>query len=543
MRVLLLYPRFPKTYWSMHGALKLAGSKVLLPPLGLITVAALLPKTYELRLVDCNIRDVSDEEWEWADLAMASAMLVQKKHLAELIEQASSHKVPVAVGGPFVSSTPDAPELQQAQYLILDEGEITIPLFIEALANGESKGRFSASGERPDISHSPIPRFDLLEQSSYNMMAIQFSRGCPFQCEFCDIIVLYGRKPRTKSPGQLLGELSQLYALGWRGEIFLVDDNFIGNKRNVKLLLPELNEWQKQHGYPFSFTTEASIDLAGDAGLMQSMVSCGFRRVFLGIETPDQASLKLTNKLQNTRSPLEEAVDAITAHGLHVMAGFILGFDGEQAGAGQRIVEFVNQTDIPLAMLGILVALPNTALWHRLDRENRLLESNDQFDQGVQTHLLNFVPDRPIEEIASEFLEAFSDLYDPTSYAKRVYRYACKLAQGRRRHANGSLKPRAWMQSRDLLGGVLILFWRQGIKRSSRSVFWTQLANILIKNPLILEEYIWLMMLNEHFIDYKETVFAQVNAQLAFAHSTHSLTTTKTAAVNETGRVQSQQAA
>ena len=543
MRVLLLYPRFPKTYWSMHGALKLVGSKVLLPPLGLITVAALLPKTFELRLVDCNIRDVSDEEWEWADLAMASAMLVQKKHLAELIEQAGAHQVPIAVGGPFVSSTPDAPELEQAQYLILDEGEITIPLFIEALANGASKSRFSAGGERPDISHSPIPRFDLLEQSSYNMMAIQFSRGCPFQCEFCDIIVLYGRKPRTKSPDQLLGELNQLYALGWRGETFLVDDNFIGNKRNVKLLLPELKKWQEQHGYPFSFTTEASIDLAGDEGLMQSMVSCGFRRVFLGIETPDQASLKLTNKLQNTRSPLEEAVDAITDHGLHVMAGFILGFDGEQAGAGQRIVEFVNQTDIPLAMLGILVALPNTALWHRLDRENRLLESDDQFDQGVQTHLLNFVPDRPIEEIASEFLEAFSDLYDPTSYAKRVYRYACKLAQGRRRHANGSHTPRTWMQSRDLLGGVLILVWRQGIKRASRSVFWTQLANILIKNPSILEEYIWLLMLNEHFIDYKETIFAQVNEQLAFAHSTHSLTRAKTAAMNETGRIQSHQAA
>ena len=543
MRVLLLYPRFPKTYWSMHGVLKLIGSKVLLPPLGLITVASLLPKTFELRLVDCNIRDVSDEEWEWADLAMASAMLVQKKHLAELIEQAGAYKVPMAVGGPYVSSTPDAPELQRAQYLILDEGEITIPLFIEALANGESKGRFSASGERPDVSLSPMPRFDLLEQGSYNMMAVQFSRGCPFQCEFCDIIVLYGRKPRTKPPAQLLSELDQLYALGWRGDIFLVDDNFIGNKRNVNLLLPELKEWQQQHGYPFNFTTEASIDLASDEGLMLSMVSSGFRRVFLGIETPDQSSLRLTNKLQNTRSPLEESVDAITDHGLQVMAGFILGFDGEQAGAGQRIVEFVNHTDIPLAMLGILVALPNTALWHRLARENRLLEGDDQFDQGVQTHLLNFVPDRPIEEIAREFLEAYSDLYDPTSYAERVYRYACKLAQGRRRHGNGSHSSRAWMQNRDFFGGVLILFWRQGIKRASRSVFWIQLVSILTKNPSILDEYIWLLMLNEHFLDYKETVFAQVEEQLAFAHSNNSPIGAKTVTTSETGRVHSQQAA
>jgi len=543
MRVLLLYPRFPKTYWSMHGVLKLVGRKVLLPPLGLITIAALLPKTFELRLVDCNIRDVNDEDWKWADLVVTSAMIVQKQHLVELIKQANAHQVPIAAGGPLVSSTPDAPELKQAQYLILDEGEITIPRFIEALAHGKGNGRFSASGERPDISHSPIPRFDLLEQSSYNMMAVQFSRGCPFQCEFCDIIVLYGRKPRTKSPAQLLHELDQLYTLGWRGEIFLVDDNFIGNKRNVKLLLPELKEWQQQHGYPFSFTTEASVDLASDDGLMQSMVRSGFRRVFLGIETPDQSSLRVTNKLQNTRSPLAEAVDAITDHGLHVMAGFILGFDGEQAGAGQRIVEFVNQTGIPMAMLGILVALPNTALWHRLAGENRLLESDDQFDQGVQTHLLNFVPERPIEEIASEFLQAFSDLYDPTSYAKRVYRYACRLAQGRRRHASRHHAQRGSMQSKGLLGGVLILFWRQGFKRDSRLIFWTQLAKILTRNPLILDEYIWLLMLNEHFIDYKETVFAQVKGQLAISRSNNSPTGAKTTAMNETGCVESQQAA
>jgi len=519
MRILLVYPRFPKTYWSMHGVLELVGRKVLLPPLGLITVAALLPRAWELRLVDCNVRAISEDDWRWADLVMASAMIVQKQDLVRLINQAAAHQRPVAVGGPFASSTPDAPELQQAQYLILDEGEITIPLFVEALAHGETQGRFCASGERPDVSFSPIPRFDLLEMEAYNMMAVQFSRGCPFQCEFCDIIVLYGRKPRTKQPAQLLRELDQLHALGWRGDIFLVDDNFIGNKRNVKLLLPELQHWQQRHAYPFRFTTEASVDLSSDSELMQAMVSCGFRRVFLGIETPDQSSLRVTNKLQNTRSPLVEAVDAITDHGLHVMAGFILGFDGEQPGAGQRIVEFVNRTAIPLAMLGILVALPNTALWHRLAREGRLLDADDQFDQGVQTHLLNFQPDRPMEDIAAEFLQAFSDLYDPIAYAKRVHRYACKLAQGRRRYANRSLTPLAWMQSTGLLGGVLILIWRQGIKRPSRAVFWQQLADILINYPLILDEYIWLLMLNEHFLDYQQTVFKQVEEQLAYSRT------------------------
>jgi radical SAM superfamily enzyme YgiQ (UPF0313 family) len=252
MHILLVYPRFPKTYWSMHGVLKLVGRKVLLPPLGLITAAALLPKSFDLRLVDRNIRDVSEEEWNWADLVMISAMIVQKQDLSRIIDQAVAHNLPVAVGGPFVSSTPEAPELERAQYLILDEGEITIPLFVEALERGEQEGRFTANGERPDVSLSPVPRFDLLEQEAYNMMAVQFSRGCPYQCEFCDIIVLYGRKPRTKSPAQLLRELERLYALGWRGEIFLVDDNFIGNKRNVRLLLTELQQWQQKNGYPFS---------------------------------------------------------------------------------------------------------------------------------------------------------------------------------------------------------------------------------------------------------------------------------------------------
>lgn len=517
MRTLLVYPRFPKTYWSMHGVLKLLGRDVLLPPLGLITVAALLPKSWDLRLVDCNVRDVTDQEWDWAELVIASAMIVQRQDLVRLIEQALAHSVPVAVGGPYVSSMPDAPELQEAQYLILDEGEITIPLFVDAISRGERHGRFTANGERPDVSLSPVPRFDLLEQQAYAMMAVQFSRGCPFQCEFCDIIVLYGRKPRTKSPSQLLLELERLYALGWRGEVFLVDDNFIGNKRNVGLLLPELQQWQHKHHYPFRFTTEASVDLAGDLGLMQSMVSSGFRRVFLGIETPDQESLRVTYKLQNTRSPLEDAVDAITNQGLQVMAGFILGFDGEQAGAGQRIVEFVNRTSIPLAMLGILVALPNTALWHRLAREGRLLDSDDQFDQGVQTHLLNFVPDRPIVEIAAEFLQAFSDLYDPTTYAKRVYRYACRLSQGRQLHANVRNVPRAGMHGPGLLRGLLLLIWRQGVQRPSRVVFWTQLVDILVTKRLVLDEYLWLLMLNEHFLDYKETVYQQVTAQLAIA--------------------------
>ena len=283
MRVLLVYPEFPRTFWSWEKILELVGRKVVLPPLGLVTVASLLPQEWEFRLVDCNIRPVDEAEWQWAELVILSAMIVQRSSLEEQIDLARRHGLPVAVGGPFASSTPEAPELERVDYKILDEGEITLPLFVAALERGELAGRFSANGDKPDITHTPIPRFDLLELGAYESLSVQFSRGCPFQCEFCDIIVLYGRKPRTKTPEQLLAELDAIYQLGWRRSVFIVDDNFIGNKRNVKRLLPLLFRWQKQRGFPFRFITEASVDLADDPELMAGMSRCRFESVFLGI--------------------------------------------------------------------------------------------------------------------------------------------------------------------------------------------------------------------------------------------------------------------
>jgi len=281
MRVLLIYPRFPKTFWSFGRAVELMGHRVLLPPLGLITVAALLPQSWYFQLVDSNVREVSEAEWEWADLAILSAMIVQKKDLPHQIGLAKQHKCQVAVGGPFATSTPEAEELKAADFLALDEGEITLPMLVDAIDNGATTGQFRAEGEKPDLCTSPIPRFDLLERNAYAMMAVQFSRGCPFQCEFCDIIVLYGRKLRTQTPDQLICELEALNKLNWKGEVFLVDDNFIGNKRNVKQLLSELVLWQTRHAHPFSFTTEASIDLASDEDLMDQMVESGFNGFFL----------------------------------------------------------------------------------------------------------------------------------------------------------------------------------------------------------------------------------------------------------------------
>ncbi|MEL6385704.1 MAG: radical SAM protein, partial [Cyanobacteria bacterium J06626_18] len=347
MRVLLIYPLFPKSFWSFDKTLELVDFKAQLPPLGIITVAAILPQDWEFKLVDRNVRDITEAEWDWAELVLLSGMIVQKVDFAAQIQEAKRRNKLVAIGGPYATAMPQEVEKAGADFLILDEGEITLPMFVEAIERGETSGLFRSGGDKPDITITPIPRYDLLEFDAYAEMSIQFSRGCPFQCEFCDIIVLYGRKPRTKAPEQLLAELQYLYELGWRRSIFMVDDNFIGNKRNVKLLLKEMKPWMEERNYPFSFATEASVDLAQDLELMQMMVDCNFGTVFLGIETPDDDSLTLTRKHQNTRSPLSEAVDTITQSGLRVMAGFIIGFDGEKTGAGQRIVDFVEQTAIP----------------------------------------------------------------------------------------------------------------------------------------------------------------------------------------------------
>jgi radical SAM superfamily enzyme YgiQ (UPF0313 family) len=505
MRTLLVYPQFPKTFWSYDRILELVDRKVLFPPLGLITVAALLPQDWAFELVDRNVRPVTEAEWDWAELVILSGMIVQSPDMLEQIREAKRRNKPVAVGGPYPTSVPHEPQEAGADFLVLDEGEITIPLFMEALAQGKEQGIFQANGEKPDVTTTPIPRYDLLQLDAYDSMSVQFSRGCPFQCEFCDIIVLYGRKPRTKTSAQLLKELDCLYELGWRRGVFMVDDNFIGNKRNVKLLLKELKVWQAEHGYPFRFNTEASVDLSQDSELMELMVDCFFDAVFLGIETPDAESLTLTKKFQNTRHSLVESVDAITKSGLRVMAGFIIGFDGEAVGAGDRITHFVEQSAIPTAMFSMLQVLPNTALWHRLEKEGRLQAGKDS---GMnQTTLMNFVPTRPVEEIAQEYINAFWQLYEPQAYLERVYRYFLKLGAPK-------VQPKAKLPSFTDLKAVAVVLWRQGIWRETRWVFWHHAIDILRKNPAVFEHYLIVCAHNEHFIEYRGIVREQIQTQL-----------------------------
>ncbi|MEM8603863.1 MAG: B12-binding domain-containing radical SAM protein [Cyanobacteria bacterium P01_H01_bin.121] len=512
MKVLLVYPRFPKSFWSFEKTIQLVGRKAVLPPLGLITVAAILPQTWEFRLIDRNIEDLNTTDWQWADLVLISGMIVQKPDMLAMVQAAKEHGKPVGVGGPYATALPAEVQAAGADYLILDEGELTLPLFVEALERGETQGTFR-SPEKPDVTQTPVPRFDLLDLDAYSEMAVQFSRGCPFQCEFCDIIVLYGRKPRTKAPQQLIAELQRLYELGWRRSLFLVDDNFIGNKRNVKLLLRELAPWMEDHGYPFTFGTEASVDLAQDQELMDLMTAANVGAVFLGIETPDESSLEVTKKFQNTRDSLSDSIEKIISSGLRVMAGFIVGFDGEKSGAGDRIFRFVQKTSIPTAFFSMLQALPDTALWHRLEKEGRLRGQSANINQ---TTLMNFVPTRSIDEIAQEYIDTFWRLYDPQNFLDRTYRHYRILGEApchkQPRSSKVKVKkPTDWLAVR----AMLIIAWRQGVVRKTRWSFWRYLWDMYQHNRRGIPSYLTVCAQIEHFLEYRSIVKRQIEAQLA----------------------------
>src|SRR5919202_3080553 len=354
MRVLLINPEFPDTYWSFRHALPLEGKRSAFPPLGLLTVSALLPRSWERKLVDLNVQRLRPSEVEWADMVFVTAMLVQKDSLKAVVQQCKARGKRVVIGGPYVTTTIE--DLPDADHIFRGEAETTLPQFIEDLDNGCAKPTYEAS-ERPPLSLTPQADFHLANLKRYSAMSVQYSRGCPFSCEFCDIIEIYGRVPRTKSNQQVLAEFDALRNLGWKGTVFIVDDNFIGNKKNVRQLLPELAQWQKRNGYPFSLITESSVNLADDEPLLAAMRDAGFRRVFLGIETPVEESLQEAQKSQN-RGNLLESVEKIQSYGIEVMAGFIVGFDNDPVDIFQRQIDFIRKSAIPLAMVGLLNALP-----------------------------------------------------------------------------------------------------------------------------------------------------------------------------------------
>ncbi|HQJ23688.1 MAG TPA: radical SAM protein, partial [Rectinema sp.] len=386
--------------WGFKYALKFIGKRASLPPLGLCTVAALLPEGYECRLVDMNVSRLSTEDILWADMVFISAMLVQKASFEEVVRRCNALKRMVVAGGPYPTSRNG--EIEGVNHFVLNEAEITLPRFLDDLERGTPLRIYSDS-TKADMRDTPVPRFDLLEIKRYNSLALQFSRGCPFSCEFCDIIEMFGRVPRTKPVSHFLDEMERILALGFRGSIFVVDDNFIGNAARVKELLREIETWQRRNARPFSFFTEASVNLAQDDELLDLMVRAGFEMVFLGIESPAEESLQSAGKRQNLRGDLLGSVEKIQRAGLEVCGGFIVGFDTDTSDIFGRQFEFIQSSAIPGAMMGLLTALPNTKLYRRLRSENRLLCETS----GNNTHELdvNFIPVMERDELLKGYKE------------------------------------------------------------------------------------------------------------------------------------------
>ena len=408
---LLIYPKHPPTYWGNNYALDLLGIKAAFPPLGLVTVAAMFPPRYSLRLVDLNVTSLEDADLEWADLAFTSTMIPQRPSLEQVVERCNRMKVPVIAGGPHPTTFHE--EMEGIDHFVLDEVEEIFPTFLRDLENGTARPIYRAP-RRPDVAMTPVPRFDLIDMNEYHSMCLQFSRGCPFDCEFCDITKLYGRVSRTKSPEQMVAEFDHLYELGWRGPLFLVDDNFIGNKREASKLLPVIAEWQKERGHPFSLFTEATVNLVRMNDLMDVMIDAGFDSVFVGIETPNPKALKKMKKPQNLDvrddNFLFTAVRKIQEKGMMVMGGFILGLDDDDDNAFDAQIEFIQEAGIPIALVGLLTALKGTNLWARLERENRLLDKPVEIDATS----LNFKPQMDPGTLVEGYLRVVGTIYDST---------------------------------------------------------------------------------------------------------------------------------
>jgi radical SAM superfamily enzyme YgiQ (UPF0313 family) len=411
MKALLVYPEhLPQTYWSFREALPYIERRAALPPLGLVTVAAMLPEHWELRLIDMNVAPLRDSDLLWADVVLTSTMVVQAPSLDEVVARCNRLGVPVAAGGPYPSISPE--RLNGVDHVFIGEAEGAIATFAEDLERGRAKPVYRAEGF-PDVDDSPVPRFDLLDLEAYASMAVQHSRGCPFSCEFCDIWKLYGRRHRVKSPDRMTAELDALLAAGWRGAVFFVDDNFIGNRRLAKRSLAMLERWQRDHGFPFRFFTEASVNLGADDELMRPMRDAGFSFVFLGIETPSIESLLGANKPVNAKLDLLESVRNIQANGIEVSSGFIVGFDEDTDDIFDRQIAFIREAGIPIAMVGILTALQGTDLYERLRREGRLL--GESFGNNTHAFEANFVTRMPADRLAEGYKRVLRTLYDPTA--------------------------------------------------------------------------------------------------------------------------------
>ncbi|MFO8164985.1 MAG: DUF4070 domain-containing protein [Desulfatiglandales bacterium] len=418
MKILLVYPKYINTFWSFKDALKFISKKATHPPLGLLTVAAMLPKEWEKKVVDMNVDPLRDKDLQWADYVFISAMSIQQESVKEVISKCKEMGVKTVAGGPLFTTGYE--DFEDVDHFVLNEAEITLPTFLTDLKNGCAQ-RMYTSEEFPDIQKTPIPLWELINMKKYATMSIQYSRGCPFNCEFCNITALFGHKVRTKSTAQVIRELESIYSQGWRGDVFFVDDNFIGRKRTLKKeTLPAIIEWMGRNNYPYFFNTEASIDLSDDEELMQLMVRAGFNSVFVGIETTNEESLAECNKVQNENRDLLASVKKIQKFGLQVQGGFIVGFDNDPPSIFEKLSEFIQESGIVTAMVGLLNAPRNTRLYQRLVKEGRLLNdvSGDNTDFSI-----NFTPAMDYETLMEGYKRIIRRIYSPEPYFKRVRKF------------------------------------------------------------------------------------------------------------------------
>jgi radical SAM superfamily enzyme YgiQ (UPF0313 family) len=485
MKILLVYPQYPDTFWSFKHALKFVSKKAAFPPLGLLTVAAMLPADWEKKLVDMNVSRLNDSDIRWADYVFISAMAVQKKSVKEVVARCRHLGVKIVAGGPLFTARFE--EFDGIDHFVLGEAEVTLQPFLEDLQAGRARHIY-VSDERPDISTTPIPLWSLIDMKHYSSMNLQYSRGCPFDCEFCDIVILNGHKPRTKSKGQLIAEMDSLYEHGWRGSLFIVDDNFIGNKKKLKAeILPALIEWRDSKKYPFALNTEASINLADDEELMRLMVAAGFDVVFVGIETPNDESLVECAKYQNQNRNLVASVKKLQQFGLEVQGGFIVGFDSDPESIFQAQIDFIQRSGIVTAMVGLLNAPTGTRLYKRLEAEGRLVGS---FTGNNTDFSLNFIPKMDYDKLVSGYKHILDTIYSPREYYQRIRTFLKEYKPPRAKPGK--------LQSHQIQAFFRSI-WYLGIKERGKRHYWRLFVSYLMKSPPKFARFILLAVYGYHF--------------------------------------------
>jgi radical SAM superfamily enzyme YgiQ (UPF0313 family) len=498
LNILLVYPRTPDTFWSFRHALKFVSKKASFPPLSLITVAAMLPKEWHKRLVDMNIETLKNKDLKWADYVFISAMVVQKESALEVITRCNRLGKKVVAGGPLF--TTEYAEIKGVDHYVLDEAEVTLAPFLRDLEAGKAQPLYT-SDKRPELTATPLPVWSLVDMRQYSSMCIQYSRGCPFNCEFCDILALYGRVPRTKTKEQMVAELEALYERGWRGGVFVVDDNFIGNKKKLKAdILPAIIKWMKSRKYPFLLSTEASINLADDDELMELMAEANFDQIFIGVETPNAESLAECDKSQNETRDMIAAIKKMQAHGLQVQGGFIIGFDNDPLSIFKNQIQFIQKSGIVTAMVGLLNAPRGSRLYQRLKGEGRLVED---FAGNNTNCSINFVPRMKLETLLEGYRHVMGTIYSPKHYYERVRTFLKEFKP--RRNAGAARKIR--MHHIDALFRSV---WHLGVVDKGRAYYWKLFWSTLFKKPRSFPMAITMSVYGFHFRKMAEQVLKPV---------------------------------